>query len=138
MKLGLIILGIILLSITSMGSAEVASHQTSDKFGAICLGPDLSMAGVDYDIFISVDWKKKKFSGEQGHIAFDDLELNKKHIVRLFKGNKQFQSFKIDFRKLKSNFVVVWKAAGYWKSMSVGGEKCEWPVPGCPKGYGCP
>ena len=120
-------------------AAELQSHSKSMNSGAICLGPDLSMIQPDSDIFISLDNSKKElFSDSRGKIPFKDLNLKKKHLIRLFKGDLQFTSFNVDFKKLKTNFVIVWKASGYWKSMAVGGEKCEWPTPSCPKGFNCP
>lgn len=114
-------------------------YSAQENTGAICLGPDLSMAGVYSDIFIKIDsGEKKLFSGAEGQIPFTGLNLKKKHAVKLFKGTEQFSSFSISFEKPKSNFLIIWKSPGSWRAMPVGGEECTWPVPSCPKGSGCP
>lgn len=119
-------------------ATEAPTHLASDPTGAICLGPDLSKAYPASDIFVSIKGVGKKlFSGSSETIAFDKLDINKEHTVDLIQGTKKFDSIRIDFKKSKTNFVVLWKAAGAWKVIPVGGEKCTWPVPRCPKGTNC-
>lgn len=117
---------------------SASEHAASEVQGAICIGPDHSKARSTEEIFVKVDGaEKKSYSKSEGLILFKDLDLDKIHTVHLLVGNKSFLTLAVDFKKLKTNFVILWKAAGAWKLLPVGGTKCEWPMPSCPKGHGC-
>ena len=108
---------------------ETNSHAAHAKSGAICLGPDLSKGQRSNMIFMSVDNSAKlKFSGNAGTIVPLQLDLNTSHVVTLYEGASPFESLELNFKKLKSNFAVLWKAPGAWKIAPVRGEKCQPPL----------
>ncbi len=112
---------------------NLSFHSKEATTGAICIGPDLSkIASLDdgLDNFIQIDqFKKVNFHQAFEKIAFENLDLGKSHRVKLLKGKKVIHSFKINFMEMKTNFILVWKAAGAWKAIPISGETCKWPLP---------
>jgi hypothetical protein len=128
---------LLLLIIAALAATADAGSRQSMKanFGAICLGPDLSKGPHEKNFFLQVNESNKvRFSGNQEKIAFTRLSLRQTQYVHIFKGEIEIQRLVIDFERIGTNFVVLWKAAKKWRIYPVGGEECVWPPPSCPNG----
>lgn len=114
----------------SATQSPVSTHPQNAAKGAICLGPDLSPAPrPKQSVFVQIEGRQSiDFYEKMYKIAYDDLDLNKVYIIKWVYQGKPFVSWKVDFRKLNTNMVMVWKAYGTWKMEAIDDGRCVWPI----------
>jgi hypothetical protein len=104
-------------------SSPRVSHEKNLLTGAVCAGPDLSPAPDRNNLKIKVGIEKpRRF--ELWQWVSNGLDLEKRHLIVIYNGKTPIASWYVDFRALKTNFVIVWKAYGAWKMKPVKSEVC--------------
>lgn len=102
-----------------------SEHSKNSKTGAVCVGFDFSKALPDTDLYIKIgSLEKKLYSNSSGKTIYDQLDLKTTHYVQVLKGDDPFKTFSLDFKKLKTNFVIIWKAPGEWRMTPLKKGKC--------------
>jgi len=102
--------------------------QSMPASGSVCLGPYLGKVRIEHEfqrLYLRI--------GESGKIHFDpsqktrivlnNLDLHKTYSVKVFFDAKPVESWALNFDKLKSVMVIIWRSAGAWRMEPV--EKCE-------------
>lgn len=112
------ILFVWLLSVSSFTySAEV--------LGKVCFGKasseysDLLRIQIGQSEKIAFNQKLKR-----PFLALSGLDLNKTHMVKVYFDDKVGMSWPLNFNKLNTHTVLIWRAAGSWRMEVVGDEAC--------------
>lgn len=111
-----------LLSVSSFTySAEV--------LGKVCFGKNLGKASSEYSDLLRIQiGQSEKISFNQKlkkpFLALSGLDLNKTHMVKVYFDDKVGMSWPLNFNKLNTATVLIWRAAGSWRMEVVGDETC--------------
>ncbi len=102
--------------------------------GSVCLGPNLIKVREDPALgpFIIIDHESPVFAGPSSNndlprVIAKELDLNVRHEVKIMFEGKVADSWAIDFRKLGSSMVVIWRATGAWRMEPSKTGQCVWP-----------
>ncbi|MDH5178295.1 MAG: hypothetical protein OEZ39_09210 [Gammaproteobacteria bacterium] len=98
--------------------------------GTVCLGSNLAKpyAETTHRLYLRIDKSEKIFfpvnyAGDR--VVVKDLALDKKHRVYVYFDDEVVVSWKLDFNKLQTDTVVVWRAAGSWRMDAVKRSDCK-------------
>ena len=86
--------------------------------GNVFFGINLAKALIEHtdSIYLKInDSKKLYFNKNYQGPVLENLDLNKDHIVRVYFGEKIAQSWILNFSKLQTQSVVIWRSAGAWR-----------------------
>ena len=100
------------------------THDPKERSGIVCAGPDLSPVRSNPSLQVKVGTHPKR-PFEKWQWVAKDLSLADSHTVVVYDGEKPISSWKFNFQKLKTNFVIVWKAYGAWKMKPLVGGTCD-------------
>lgn len=90
----------------------------NDNVGKVFFGKNLAKPYSEHTdrIYLKIDDSKKLyFNRKQEGPVLENLSLNKDYIVKIYFDDKIVQSWILNFSKLKSKSVVIWRSAGSWR-----------------------
>lgn len=114
----------IVITAVLLMAAVVAMGQNADPTGMVCISPvpksnsdPVSLGNPaggnrSFDYTIQIGSKKVAASTEKTG-RFEDLPLNKTHVVKIYRDGKQVSSFRFRFEKKGSNQLCLWYKALY-------------------------
>ena len=101
--------------------------------GSVCLGPFLSI--------VLYEPSKRPYLtiGDYGPFHFDqvnqptrlvaeEFDLNKTYKVKVHFGGKVVTSWDLNFEKLGTDMVCIWRSTGAWRMEPITNGKCEFPI----------
>ena len=125
----------LLLIVVAISSLQ--QTKASDEIGYVCFGKNMAKPLSEHSELLTIQ------IGESQRFQFNDptqppsqrrprrilegLDVNERHIVRVFFDGKQFTSWWIDFTKLGSNGAIIWRGAGAWKMEPAIEPSCKIP-----------
>ena len=104
--------------------------QSSELKGMICLGKNLAKPLSEHSerLYLKVNDSPNIYFvrpySEPKIIALN-LDIQKDHIVKVYFDNKVVQSWKLNFLKLKTNSVLIWRATGSWRMEPNDASSCK-------------
>ena len=97
-------------------------------FGKVCFGKNIAKPASEYSdrLYIKIDDSKKIFfNRDYNGPVISDLDLKSDHIVKVYFDDKIGMSWKLNFQKLNTKSVVIWRSTGSWRMEPVNGEACK-------------
>ena len=114
---------IFLMSLTTFSFSD-------DRKGTVCLGKNLAKPLSEHSnrLYLTVNNSKKiyflrPYRGPK--MVFNNLDLSKVHTINIYFDDKITQSWKLNFSKLKTNSVLIWRAPGSWRMESNEASSCN-------------
>lgn len=99
-----------------------ATHNvfSSEQMGTVCLGKNLSKVSSEHSdrLYIKIGdssriYFLRPYSGPG--IVLKNLDIKKDFSVSIFFDDEVTQSWKLNFSKLKTESVLIWRSAGSWR-----------------------
>jgi hypothetical protein len=90
----------------------------NDEGGKVYFGKNLAKPASEYTdrLYLKIDDSEKLyFNRKHKGPVLENLDLNKDHIVKVYFDDKIGRSWKLNFSKLKTKSVVIWRSAGSWR-----------------------
>lgn len=112
----MIIKTLLIATLVCLSNASMAN----ELHGTVCLGKNLSIIASDHSdrLHFTID-DSAKFYFDKPFIApkivAKSLDINIEHIVSVYYDNKVVHSWSLNFSKLKTNSVLIWRAKGAWR-----------------------
>ncbi len=107
--------------------AGVAANEAG---GTVCLGENLSKPPEDQSprLHLTIDDSppihfEPEYRGPR--IVAAGLGRGKPHLIKVYFDNQVVKSFKLDFRKLKSDSALLWRGPGAWKLEANAAASCR-------------
>ena len=94
------------------------SVMAGENTGNVFFGKNLAKPLVEHTdrIYLKIDNSEKLyFNREHGGPVLEKLDLNRDYVVKVFFDDKVAQSWILNFSKLKTDSVIIWRAAGSWR-----------------------
>jgi hypothetical protein len=109
----------LLLLMTLLARADAQDQKDQKSTGAtgsVCTGVFLVFVSPQDSggVHMTVGNSEKFYFNHPNTVVLNNLDLHKTYIVRIFDGDKQADSWKLRFDRLKANMVTVWRSPGYW------------------------
>lgn len=120
------LIGGLLALFLAIGSTASVSADT----GGVCLGPNLTKA-LELPrerLFITIDNSEPLYfdsQNSQPHLVLDGLSLDSPHMVKVHFDGQIVKSWVLDFKKLGTPLVLIWRAAGSWRMEPVTADRCD-------------
>jgi hypothetical protein len=132
---GFIVVNVILVFMAhaaALGSSAPSDDPLSKKDkGSVCLGvyaPKIIQDNELKRVYLTVGQSDKIFFDQKpGAKVFDNLDLHKTYLVRVFYDSRQVDSWKLRFDRLGVNVVTIWRSGGYWHMDPNPSGQCVWP-----------
>jgi hypothetical protein len=98
--------------------------------GTVCLGKNLAKSLSEHSdrLYLKID-NSEKFTFERPYsgptVVMDNLALNKDYMVYVYFDDEIVQSWELNFSKLQTESVLIWRAAGSWRMESNQASSCK-------------
>ena len=89
-----------------------------DNGGKVFFGKNLAKPLIEHSdlIYLRINGSEKLyFNRKYEGPVIEDLDFKKDHIVTVYFGDKTAQSWILNFSKLKTQSVVIWRSSGSWR-----------------------
>jgi len=90
----------------------------SDNGGKVYFGKNLAKPASEYTdrLYLKIDDSEKLyFNRKYEGPVLENLDLNKDHIVKVYFDDEIGRSWILNFSKIKTKSVVIWRSAGAWR-----------------------
>ncbi len=101
-----------------VSSINVAS--STELQGTVCLGKNLAKTMSEHSdrLYLKIDDSQNivfahPYDGPI--VVMQGLDLSKEHMVYVYFDDQIAQSWRLNFSKLKTDSVLIWRAAGSWR-----------------------
>jgi hypothetical protein len=113
----------LLMSVTSVASSNEVK-------GTLCLGENLAKPLDEHTdrLYLRIDDSPRIYFVRpfiRPRVIAQNLDIHKDYMVRVYFDNKEAQSWKLNFSKLKTNSVLVWRASGAWRMEPNEASSCK-------------
>lgn len=118
----------ILLLIILVTSTKIAL--SNEQKGTVCLGENLAKPAIEHSdrLFLKID-NSPNIYFEYPYIGpgavLINLDLNKDHKVYVYFDNQVVESWKLNFSKLETDSVLIWRASGSWRMEPNEASSCK-------------
>ncbi len=105
---------IIVLLMLSTASLSLAN----DNGGKVFFGKNLAKPASEYTdrLYLKInDSEKLYFNRKHDGPVLENLDLNKDHMVKVYFDDEIGSSWILNFSKLKTKSVIIWRSAGSWR-----------------------
>ncbi len=99
-----------------------------DDLGKVCFGKNLAkIASEQTDrLYLRInDSEKLFFNRKHEGPVINNLNLEKDHIVKVYFDDVIGMSWKLNFKNLNTQSVIIWRAAGSWRMEQTESETCK-------------
>ncbi len=93
---------------------------SAESQGTVCLGKNLAKTMSEHSdrLYLKIDDSQnivfaRPYDGPI--VVVQGLDLSKEHMVYVYFDNQIVQSWRLNFSKLKTDSVLIWRAAGSWR-----------------------
>jgi len=94
------------------------SVSANDNIGKVCFGKNLAKPSSEHTdrLYLKIDDSEKLYFNRQ-HTSpvLDNLDINTDHIVKVYFDDQVSISWKLNFSKLNTQSVIIWRSAGSWR-----------------------
>lgn len=102
----------------------------SELKGTVCLGENLAKPASEHSerLYLKIGNLPnihfvRPYRGPK--IVARNLDIRESHIVKVYFGNKVVKSWALNFSKLKTNSVLIWRATGSWRMEPNNASSCK-------------
>lgn len=95
-----------------------ASSFANDNAGKVFFGKNLAKPASEHTdrLYLKInDSEKLYFNRKYEGPVLENLDLNKNHIVKVYFDDEIGRSWVLNFSKLKTKSVIIWRSAGSWR-----------------------
>jgi hypothetical protein len=113
------------LLILLLASASVDAEKYT---GSVCFGANLAKPISEHTdrLYLKINESKKLyFNRKYKGPALKNLNLDTKHMVKVYFDDQITTSWPLDFKILNTNSVLIWRSAGSWRMDSIKTIKCK-------------
>ena len=98
--------------------------------GSVCLGPFLSVVWYESSTrpYLTIgDYGPFHFyqENQQSRLVAEDLDLNRTYKVKVHFGGRVVRSWNLNYDKIGSDRVCIWRDKGAWRMEPIENSKCE-------------
>lgn len=100
----------------------------NNNVGKICFGKNLAKSLDEHTdkLYLKVDNSDKLFFNHPHEEAvLNNLDITKNHIVKVYFDDQLCESWILNFSKLKTQNIIIWRSAGSWHTQSVSTSVCR-------------
>jgi hypothetical protein len=104
------------------------SAAASDELGKVCFGKNLAKPHSEHTdrVYLRIDDSNKLyFNRPNDGPVLASLDINKNHMVKVYFDDQLVRSWPLNFSKLGSRSVIIWRSAGSWRMEPVEESKCK-------------
>ena len=116
----------ILIVLTLAGFSGTALSKPS--LGKVCLGSNLAKPLSEHTerLYLTIGNSDKLYFMRPytPRVVVEHLDVHKNHTVNVYFDNVIVESWKINFSKLKTNTVLIWRAGGSWRMDAIKESSC--------------
>ena len=90
----------------------------NENGGKVYFGKNLAKPASEYTdrLYLKIDDSKKLyFNRKREGPVLENLDMNKDYIIKVYFDDKIGSSWILNFSKLKTKSVVIWRSAGSWR-----------------------
>jgi hypothetical protein len=102
--------------VTLLARADAQDQKSTGAPGSVCTG--VFLVFIDRTdgpgVYMTIGNSEKFYFKHPNTVVLNNLDLHKTYVVRIFDGDKQTDSWKLRFDRLKANMVTIWRSPGYW------------------------
>ncbi len=94
------------------------SVSANDNIGKVYFGKNLAKPFSEHTdrLYLKIDDSDKLFfNREYSGPVIDKLNLNTDHIVKVYFDDQVARSWKLNFSKINTHSVIIWRSAGSWR-----------------------
>ncbi len=98
--------------------------------GTVCLGKNLAKVSSEHTerLYLKIGDSPKiyfirPYSGKR--VIAKNLDIRKEHAIKIFFDDQIVQSWKLNFLKLKTDSVLIWRASGSWRMEPNKASSCK-------------
>ena len=108
----------------------LSSIVLAEDSGTVCLEENLSIVASEHTelLYITIGDSNKiyfKWPYKNPRIVLNNLEINKDYIVKVYYDNKLVTSWKLNFKEIGTNSVVIWRAKASWRMEPIDVSLCS-------------
>jgi hypothetical protein len=96
--------------------------------GSVCFGENLAKPFAEHSdrLYLKINNSPALyFNRPQTGPVLNNLDLNALHKVVVYFDNKPVNSWTLDFKKLNTRSVLIWRAAGSWRMEAISESECR-------------
>lgn len=105
----------IIITLLILSTSVLASDNNGGK---VFFGKNLAKPASEHTdrLYLKInDSKKLYFNRKYEGPVMENLDLNKDHIIKVYFDDQATISWVLNFSKLKTKSVVIWRSAGSWR-----------------------
>jgi hypothetical protein len=105
-----------------------ASANADDILGTVCFGRNLAKPASEHSdrLYLRIDESEKLyFNHKYDGPVVRDLDPNVVHAVSVYFDDQLSESWRLDFNKLNTRCVLIWRAAGSWRMEPIEASECR-------------
>jgi hypothetical protein len=98
-----------------------------DNAGKVCFGKNLAKAYSEHTdrLYLKInDSNKLFFNQKYTGPVIRDLDVNRVHMIKVYFDNQLVKSWPLNFSRLHTNSVIIWRSAGAWRMEPVDSFEC--------------
>jgi len=110
---GLLIKYNLLLFCLLATAVEANSHS-----GTVCFGKNLAKPSSEHTdrLYLKIDDSEKLyFNRPQNGPVLANLDINRTHMVKVYFDDQLGKSWTLNYSKLNTQSVIIWRSAGSWR-----------------------
>lgn len=104
-----------------------ASAAANDRLGQVCFGDNLAKPFSEHTdrLYLTIDDSEKRYFNRThaGPVA-DHLDLQRDHLIQVYFDDRIVASWILNFTKLNTQSVVIWRSSGAWHMDSAEAPRC--------------
>jgi hypothetical protein len=104
------------------------SVSANDNIGKVCFGKNLAKPFSEHTdrLYLKIDDSDKLyFNRQHSGPVIDNLYINTDHIVKVYFDDQVCKSWILNFSKLNTQRVIIWRSAGSWRMEPAEGSICK-------------
>lgn len=110
--------------------AAVCTVSANEGQGIVCLGKNLAKTLSEQSdrLYLKIGDSEKIYFEHPYYrpkVVSKNLDRRQDHVVKVFYDDKLVQSWKLNFKKLKTDGVLIWRASGSWRMEPYDAGLCE-------------
>lgn len=104
------------------------SAVANDKVGKVCFGKNLGKPHREHTdrLYLQIDDSEKLyFNRPHDGPVLSNLDTNIDHVVKVYFDGNIGKSWILNFSKLNTQSVIIWRSAGSWRMESTDESMCK-------------
>lgn len=111
---------LMLVTLLGLFASLATTASSNETKGTVCLGNNLALPSEEHSdrLYLRIDdspriYFVRPYRGPR--VVARNLDVHKEHTVRVYFDHQQVQSWTLNFPKLNTDSVLVWRSSGAWR-----------------------